>query len=218
MEKNKTIKQMLIMLVIVIMIIGILAIYPIRRIAIFPHESNYGKGEVWGSGNITVGKVISQDFYAKRGYLKKISIYMQNLQEKTNGNLIITIRNEEKELTNCRIALDSIENYEWYPIVLNTWLKTEGIYTLEMTTDAPEEGILQTFVTTAENAPAESREYCYENVVQESKLAINYQYTYPAENLWEAIPFIAIILLIGIIMIESILQFVDWHNGTRKGK
>lgn len=218
MRKDNKIKQILVVIVAIVTLAGVLAIYPVRRIGVLPYESNYGKGEVWGSGDITAGKTVSQDFYAKRGYLKKVSIYMQNLQEEVTGDLIITIRSEEKELKSCRIALESIKNYEWQPVKLDTWLQKEGVYTLEMTTDAPEIGVLQTFVTTVENAPEENREYRYHNSSQEAVLALNYQYIYPAENLWEAIPFMAMILLSGIILIEIILQLDYWKNRVGEEK
>lgn len=218
MKKDNKIKRILVVIVAIVTLAGVLAIYPVRRIAVLPYESNYGKGEVWGSGDITAGKTVSQDFYAKRGYLKKVSIYMQNLQEEVSGDLIITIRSGEKELKNFRVALESIENYEWHPVILDTWLQKEGVYTLEMTTDAPENGLLQTFVTTVENAPEENREYRYNSNSQEAVLALNYQYTYPAENLWEAIPFMAMILLTGIILIEIILQVNVWKKKAGEGK
>lgn len=218
MNRDNRTRKILVVIVAMVMLAGILAIYPVRRIAVYPYESNYGKGEVWGSGDITAGKKVSQDFQAKRGYLKRISIYMQNLQEEVSGDLIITIRRGEKILTNCRVSLESIENYEWHPVVLDTWLQKDDVYTLEMTADAPENGLVQTFVTTVENGPEENRKFCYNNGSQEAVLALNYQYTYPAENLWEAIPFIAMILLAGIIMVEIILQPESGKQKTEEGK
>lgn len=183
----------------------ILWIYPFQKIALIPTESNYGKGEVFGSGNITEGTQVVQSFEADRSKLMFTSIYMQNLQETKEGSLIATLEKDGAPLKRVEIPLAEIENYEWYPIEWKAWLPEKGIYTISLTTDAPDEEILQTFVTVPNNGPSENREYLYDNqTVADTTLALNYQYVKPAGNLSEAAPFAAMAVLIGALLFELV--------------
>lgn len=183
----------------------ILLIYPLQKAALQPYESNYGKGEVFGTGDITQGTTVAQSFEAERKQLKSTSIYMQNLQEVRAGNLTAVLGKGDKELKRTTIPLEEIDNYEWYPIKWNIWLEEPGIYTISITTDAPDNGTLQIFATLPDNGPVENRGYQYDNkAVENITLAINYQYVRPAEHIGEAIPFIAMVVLAGALLIEIV--------------
>lgn len=192
---------------ILLSMLGILGIiYPLKKIPLIPTESNYGKDTVWGTENITEGKTVSQEIYAGPAYLQSISIYMQNTSKNTTGNLYLSISDGNKELCNRTFSLQDIPNYEWYQLELNVWLKTEGIYTYTITTDAAESGdTLQIFKTGTDNAPKVNREYGYcGNMEQDVSLAVNYRFIEPVKKIEDAVPFYAITLLFGGILLEIV--------------
>lgn len=198
--------------------LGILGmIYPLKKIPLIPAESNYGKDTVWGTENITEGNVVSQDIYVGPTYLQTISIYMQNTTTNTTGNLYLSISDGNKELCKRTFSLQDIPNYEWYPLELNVWLKTEGIYTYTITTDAAETGdALQIFKTGTDNAPIVNKEYRYcGNVEQDVSLAVNYRFIEPAKTIEQAVPFYAMILLLGGILLE-IAQLLAKKRSVKK--
>lgn len=192
--------------VIAIVSVGmILWIYPFQKAALIPYESNYGKGEVFGTGNITQGKTVVQSFDAGRTQLQSTSIYMQNLQESVTGSLIAVLSKDGRGLKEVKIPLYEIANYEWHPIVWNTWLEETGTYTITITTDAPDEGVLQIFATTPDNGPKENREYWYNNTKGDNiTLAVNYQYADPAGNFSDAVPFAGMVILAAALLVEII--------------
>lgn len=206
MERREQIKKGIIVILALLTFGIILAIYPFQNIPLLAQSSNYGKGEVWGTGSIAKGNVVEQDIRIGPAYLQSISIYMQNLNEKRDGRLIVKIFDGDTQLHHQEISLSEIENYEWYPVKVNTWLGQEGVYTYTITTDVenPEE-VLQIFETVNSNAPVENQEYRYCNEIrQDTSLAVNYRFITPPKNMSEAIPFLAIALLIGGILMEGV--------------
>lgn len=193
------------------MLLILCAIYPLKKIPLIPSESNYGKATIWGTENITEGKVASQDIHVGPTFLQSISIYMQNMLEHSNGNLILSISNGNEELCRKTFSLREIPNYEWYPLDLNVWLPKEGTYNYAITTDVVEEGnILQIFKTGMNNAPEVNREYSYcAGVEQNVSLAVNYRFVDPAKTIEEAVPFYAIVLLFGGILLEIVQLLVE---------
>lgn len=204
-KRMKRWRDIIRIIIIIAVLTGIFLIYPLRKIPLIPSESNYGKGEVWGTGNITEGKDVRQEFCGGPAYLQNISIYMQNLNEIKEGSLIITFYKQEKELKRQEVLLSKIENYEWFSIPINVWLDEEAVYTYTITTDVyNDDNILQIFETVKNNAPKENGSYSYCNEVREDiALAVNYRLLSPVENITDAIPFIAILLLTGGLLLET---------------
>lgn len=215
---KKKIKDILTIVVCLGMLGAMFLVFPIGKLYITPFTSPTGDGELFGTGAIDNETIVMQEFYPRMEYLNSISIVIQNMEELKTGTLEVSFYDEKLiELGSTIVSLNQLTNYEYEKIkVSQTFIPGKQYF---ITIKAYNDGIelLQLCATTLENAAVENGQYWYNGLIENSRLAVHYEYANRALSIGEAIPFWGCILVLGTTLIIVIRhkkkqETVEWEQ------